>query len=367
MKVLVIGKSTRNLVCSAKRAGYTVFALDQFGDIDMVRCADKSHIFGEISDLELYELAASFGDVDAVVLGPGFEKLEFKNVLNNTRKTIAEVGNKLKISKKFKSMGIPHPKTAPLDRTSGLEYPFMVKPISGAGGILNTIIHNEGELNLFLERTDAREFLAQEFVNGMSCSASLIANKNDAVVLAFNEQLIGLPWLTNIPFAYCGNLTPFHSGFDNEMTEYAEKIAREFELVGSNGVDFIITEEGPVVIEANPRFQGSLDTVELTTGINIFHAHVQSFEGVLPEPVAPSCFAVRSIVFADRKFVIDSRMSALLENCMNQGRAADVPQSGIIVAPDDPITTLIETGKTRDDVFRKIKMSSSYVANLSQA
>ncbi|MCK5485845.1 MAG: ATP-grasp domain-containing protein, partial [Desulfobacterales bacterium] len=327
----------------------------------------KSHIFGEVSDSELYELAASFGEVDAVILGPGFEKLEFKNILNNPYKTIDEVGNKLKISKKFKSMGIPHPKTAPLDRTSGLEYPLMVKPISGAGGILNTVVKNEGELASFLERGDAMEFLAQEFVTGMPCSASLIANRDDAVVLALNEQMIGVPWLTKIPFAYCGNLTPFHSGFDNEMTRYAEKIAREFELVGSNGVDFIITEEGPVVIEANPRFQGSLDTVELATGINIFHAHVQSFEGVLPEPVVSSCFAVKSIVFADRKFVIDSKMSAFLENYMNQGRAADVPQSGIIVAPDDPITTLIETGKTRDDVFRKIKMSSSYVANLSQA
>lgn len=367
MKVLVIGKSTRNIVCSAKRARHTVFALDQYGDIDMLRCADKSHIVKEVQDSEIYELAASFGEVDAVILGPGFEKLEFKNILNNSLQTIDEVGNKLKISKQFKSMGIPHPKTAPLDRTSRLEYPLMVKPITGGGGTFNTIIKNEAELDSFLKRSDAMEFLAQEFVNGMPCSASLIANRNDAVVLALNEQMIGLPWLTKIPFAYCGNITPFHSGFDNEMTEYAEKIARKFGLVGSNGVDFIMTEDGPVVIEVNARFQGTLDTVELATGINIFNAHVQSFEGILPEPVAASCFAARSIVFADHDFVIDGKTSTLLEKCMNNGRAADVPPPGIVLAPDDPITTLIETGNTRDDVFRKIKMSSSFVVNLSQA
>lgn len=366
MKVLVIGRSTRNIVCSAKRAGYSVFALDGFGDIDMVRCAAKSHVFGEVSDSELYGLAAAFGEVDAVILGAGFEKLEFGNILNNTRKTIDKVGNKLKISKKFNLMGIPHPETAPMHKVSGLSFPLMVKPISGAGGILNTIVKNEDELNWFLERKDAGDFMAQEFVTGIPCSASLIGNGDEAVVLAINEQMIGMHWLTRMQFAYCGNITPFNSGFGNKMREYAEKIVREIGLIGSNGVDFILTEAGPVVIEVNARFQGSMDTVELATGINIFHAHVQSFEGVLPEPLAPSCFAARSIVFADRKTVIDSRISGILEKYMNQCRAADVPQPGSVVEPDGPVTSLIETGKTRADVFKKIKKSSCHVKGLTQ-
>ncbi|MCX9013924.1 MAG: ATP-grasp domain-containing protein [Candidatus Methanoperedens sp.] len=365
MKVLVIGRSTRNLACSAKRAGYTVFALDQFGDIDMLKCADESRIFGEVTDGELYELAESFGDVDAVVLGAGFEKQDFKNILNNPREIINVMGDKLNIAAKFKSMGIPHPETAPMDRVSGLTFPLMVKPIRGAGGILNIIVKNDDELELFMERNDTRDFMAQEFVTGIPCSASLIGNGDEAVVLALNEQLIGVPWLTRMPFAYCGNITPFHSGFDNEMTGYATQIAEEFGLVGSNGVDFIMTEDGPVVIEVNARFQGSMDTVELATGINIFQSHVQSFEGILPEPLAPSCFAARSIVFADRKMVIDNRISGILENCMEKGRAADVPRPGSVIAPDDPVATLVETGKTRDDVFGRIKKSSCYVKNLT--
>ena len=106
MKVLVIANNVRSMVCSAKKAGYTVYALDRFGDADMRRCADEAELIGSSQENKLHEQAASFGEVDAVILGPGFEHLKFENILNNPREVVEKVSDKSKLPEKLKSMGI---------------------------------------------------------------------------------------------------------------------------------------------------------------------------------------------------------------------------------------------------------------------
>lgn len=358
MKVLVIANSARSIVCSAKKAGYTVFTLDRFGDVDTCNCSDKSLLFKTSQENELRELAGTFGEVDAVVLGPGYEKLKFKNALNNPPAVMEEVSDKSKLPRKLKSMDIPHPETASIEKAHELGFPLMIKPKSGSGGMRNMVVKNEGELAIFEERNDAREFIAQEYIEGIPCSASVISSGEDAVVVAVNEQLIGVPWLTGLPFAYCGNITPFHSMFNDEMIQYAKQIAIEFGLVGSNGVDFIQTEKGIVVIEVNPRFQGSMDTVEPAFGINIFDAHVKSFSGELPEVRESVCFAAKSIVYANKETVISQKVSDTLKGCMETGRAADVPQPGTAISQDEPVSTMLATAGTRSAALEKVVKSS---------
>ncbi len=356
MKVLVIANSARSIVCSAKKAGYTVFALDRFGDVDTCICSDKARVFK--SSRELHELAGTFGEVDAAILGPGYENLKFENILNNTPKVMEEISDKSKLPKKLLSMDIPHPETESIEKAHELGFPLMIKPKSGSGGIRNMVVRNEDELSFFKERSDAREFIAQEYIEGIPCSASIISSGEDAVVVALNEQLIGVPSLTGLPFAYCGNITPFHSKSNNEMIQYAKQIALEFGLVGSNGVDFIQTEKGIVVIEVNPRFQGSMDTVESSVGINIFDAHVKSFDGELPGVRDPVCFAAKSIVYANEKTVISKKVSDTLKGCLEKGRAADIPQSGTVVLQDEPVSTMLGTAQTRSSALEMVVKSS---------
>ncbi|HDN65696.1 MAG TPA: ATP-dependent carboligase, partial [Methanosarcinales archaeon] len=75
MNILVIGYSTRYIVCAGKRAGYTVYSLDHFGDVDLLRCADKYDCFDEIADNDelLGILDRLNWDFDAIILGTGFE------------------------------------------------------------------------------------------------------------------------------------------------------------------------------------------------------------------------------------------------------------------------------------------------------
>lgn len=364
MKLLVIANSARSIVCSAKRAGHTVYAFDRFGDVDMRRCADKAELILSGHENRLQELAASFGGADAVILGPGFEHLEIKNTLNNPKDVMEEVNDKSKLPRKLSSMGIPHPETESIDRAERLGFPVMIKPKSGSGGLRNLVVSSGEELALFKERNDAHEFIAQEFVEGIPCSASVISTADDAVVVALNEQLIGLHWLTGLPFAYCGNITPFHTRFSNEMIQYAEEIALEFGLLGSNGIDFMLTGRGIEVIEVNPRFQGSIDTVERSTGMNIVDAHIKSFAGKLPKVRRTACFAAKAIVYANKKVVIGKRVSDMLIRCMESGRTADIPQPKAVIQPDEPITTTLATAKTRSIVLEKVEKSARCIKGM---
>lgn len=104
-KILVVANSARSIVCSAKKAGYTVFAIDRFGDVDTSKCADKALYIGNTPADRLRELADSFGRVDAVILGPGYENLKFENALNNPSGVMEEAGDKSKLPQKLERMG----------------------------------------------------------------------------------------------------------------------------------------------------------------------------------------------------------------------------------------------------------------------
>jgi predicted ATP-grasp superfamily ATP-dependent carboligase len=354
------------MVCSAKRAGCTVYALDNFCDVDMRNCADKAYLLENASRKKIYELAQTFGETDGVILGTGFEELKFQNILGNRNEVAQEVNNKLKLAKKLRSLGIPHPETEPLSKASGFKFPLMIKPGYGSGGIRNFVVKDDDGLAAIQSRSEASEFIAQEFVEGVPCSASLIGTGDDACVIALNEQLIGIPGLTRLPFAYCGNVTPFITQFKNEMIKSSEQIALEFELLGSNGVDFIQTEKGMVVIEVNPRFQGSLDTIELSSGINIFHAHVRSFSGELPKPRKHKCFAVRNILYAGKSIQVNERLFMRLIKCMKMEHAADIPEMGWTAREDEPLTTMLETGRTREMAIEKVGRSAQYIRELTE-
>ena len=360
MKILIIGYSTRYLVCAGKRAGYTVYSLDHFGDVDLLRCADKYAWFDEIpGDDELLRVLDRLNwDFDAILLGTGFEYAnpEGYRVLNNQPETMRLAGNKRSVAEKIKSLGFKHPEI--YDIGDDFRYPVMIKPIYGVGGLENRLAYSKKEI-----MGSGDDILIQEYLEGTPASVSVISTCKGAVAIALNEQLIGTPWLTTHRFAYCGNITPFQSEYGEEMCETAVRLILKLGLVGSNGVDFLITDDGPVVIEVNPRFQGTLDTVEHVFGISVFDLHVRAFEGELPEIDAFSGdgFAGKAIVFADHDRIIDEKISKKLarENIM------DIPQVGWGIPAGTPITTLFCTGQTREQVLQELKSAADRIKRLT--
>lgn len=370
--ILVIGFDTRNIVCSARRAGYNVCSIDAFRDLDLQKCAYASAFLECRTAKELRELETSkikvltdaFGvEFDAIVLGSGMEMLDYDcfscTVLASSPDNVRKASNKRYISKRLESLGISHPNCYSPDEIDAIEYPVIVKPVSGGGGIFNRIARNKQELIFILDDFAGEPVIIQDFLEGTPASVSLLSTKNEALSVAVNEQLIGIPWLSRLPFAYCGNITPFRNNQADEMESLAEKLVLDFNLLGSNGVDFLVTENGPIVLEINPRFQGSLDTVEKAMNINLFEAHVGCFRDELPSKPRANCFAARGIIYSDRELFIDGK----LMDVILREKGADIPSQGTKIEPDWPLTSLFSCTSTREDALLSLESGAKRINN----
>lgn len=369
--ILAIGFDTRNIVCSAKKAGYTVCSIDAFRDLDLQECAYASSVLecrtsGELRQIDPNWIIAKmndFGlDFDAIVPGSGMEMLDPYNfpcpVLASSPEAVQKASNKLHLAKRLEALGIPHPRCYSPDELDTIEYPVILKPATGGGGIFNRVANNRQEMLTVLEELvgldqgfTEKEIVVQQFLEGIPASVSLLSTKNESLAIAVNEQLIGMPWLSRLPFAYCGNITPFRTEYAEEMEKMAEELILELGLLGSNGVDFLVTERGPVVLEVNPRFQGSLDTVEKAMGINLFEAHAGCFRGELPEKPEAKLFAARGVLYSDRELFIDRK---LMEVILRE-KSADIPPQETVIEPDWPLTSLFAFASTRDEAVKSLE------------
>ncbi|MHB8119683.1 MAG: ATP-grasp domain-containing protein [Methanothrix sp.] len=367
MRILVIGINIRHIALSASRAGHEVFAVDCYCDVDLARWAKETAKMPRDGAEEHLQFYVEKFRPDAVVLGPGLEEASVRGVpvLNNPPEKTAQVSDKLWLARWLEEKGFPFIKTKPVAVADNLRYPFLVKPRKGAGGVGCRIVERPSQLRMqerignCMQEGIEDGLIAQELIIGRPASVSVIGSGREARAIAVNEQLIGVPWAGAKGFRYSGNITPLAPP-QCDIGQMAEEIIAKLRLVGSNGVDFLLTEKGPVVVEVNSRFQGSLDTVELSGGDNVFQAHLQSFLGRLPKPPAPSsCTAGRIIVYAPCDLTIEADLV--------RDWTADVPGKGSRIAADDPILSILALGSSRDGVLAQLKTRAAILGEIIKA
>lgn len=340
-KILVIGSSVRHIVCSARKAGYDVVSIDFFDDLDLTEC-DQDHIRIEDDRLDRAIAGLSF---DYVILSSHIECFDIPDtikdkILGNSLEKMREVNNKLKLAERLNDLGYDQPEFYDVPKLS-----TVMKPIEGGGGVQNRLIKRKEDIP-----DDYEGFFFQEYIKeGEDTSVSCISNGTDTISITANEQLIGTRFLNApSPFAYCGNVVPYSGKNSNRMKEIAADLVSDLELKGFNGVDFKVNKDKIYVIEVNPRICGSLDAIELSTGINIFDMHVKSSMGMLPEeePI-PKNFSSRSIVFAKD----DVRIKDELDHRLFR----DIPKVGSLIQKNKPITSITVSDKSRRKVLNRIK------------
>jgi predicted ATP-grasp superfamily ATP-dependent carboligase len=346
MKLLIIGFSVRHIACSAARAGYSIAAADAFCDIDLCECASETFLLSRDGAMQSLQALVENVSPDTVVLGPGLEEASVRGVavLNNPPERAALVSDKLWLARWLERRGFPFIKTEA--SVESIDFPAVIKPRKGAGGIGCRLVRSRADLGL------EEGMIIQERIEGLPSSVSVIGNGREARAVATNEQIIGAAFAGAKDFRYSGNITPLEPSCP-ELAGMAEEIISELRLVGSNGVDFLLTEKGPVVVEVNPRFQGSLDTVELSTGLNIFKAHLEAFQGILPErplPV-PRRTAGRVIFYAQGDLKIGAELFLeSLPDCLT-----DIPRPGSLIKDGDPVASILATGVNRADVLKLLE------------
>jgi predicted ATP-grasp superfamily ATP-dependent carboligase len=336
-RVLVAGFATRHVAESARRAGYEVCAVDHFCDQDLCWCTSDREKFEDLADLpDAIDRICKRHHFDLFVPTSGAETLPVPVPLCGTPpETIRKFLDKLETQHFFESLDVPAPRLL-----SEGEYPAMVKPRSGAGGWRNAVIRDAAAMDAWLAMYESVPHLNQEIVTGIPASVCCIANGSGAVTIAANEQI--LRGSGESSFGFSGSITPSGHLREAQMCALAEKIAAASGCMGTIGIDFVVGDDRIAAIEVNPRFQGTVDTVEMATGCNLFSLHAAACAGDLPATTpAASLVAVRSILFADRDMTVNADLSVFRDF------VADIPWPGTFFKEEQAVVSVYGVGPTR--------------------
>jgi len=242
-------------------------------------------------------------------------------------------------------------------------YPVLIKPTEGFGGVGIRKASNIHHLKEVLRsvRQPSGKIAVQKYISGRHASVSVMSVTGKALTLAVSEQLLGIHKIGQLePFGYCGNIVPLLESDDiiDRCRVVAERVIAHFGLVGSNGVDIVISEEGrPHVIEVNPRFQGTIECVERILGLNLAETHVRACQDrILPHlPPETEGFCVRLVLFAKRRSIIPDLRG--FEECR------DVPFPGTVIEKGAPLCSVVVQGRDSSLVLERAKEISSSIYN----
>ncbi len=338
-RVLVAGFSTRHVASSAARAGYEVCAVDHFCDQDLSWYTSDREKFEDLVDLpDAIERLCRRHRFDLFIATSGAEDLSIPLPLCGTpRGCIQRFLDKLDTQHFFEELGVPVPRLVPHGK-----YPVMVKPRRGAGGWRNTIVQDAAGLAAWEKMYADIPYISQEIVEGIPASVCCVTDGVRSRAVAANEQLLQGNGASR--FGFCGSVTPLDHPLRESMIALAERIAAASGCTGTIGIDFVLGRDTATAIEVNPRFQGTIDTVEMAYGCNLFQYHVDACRGIFPPGPLPSRqVAIRSILFADRDLTITADLRHLASY------VADIPWPGTFFEADQALISVFGWGKARED------------------
>jgi uncharacterized protein len=367
MKILVAGVSVRAMVESAIHSGYSVIALDAFGDRDLRALTETHSLHHDFhvrySAQEIY--SASRGLVfDAVAYTSDLENHSEilkrfaldSRILGNSAQVVQAARNWATFFDGLRQAGFMVPKTffCGHEPKPDSKHRWLIKPLLSGGG--------HGITFLETARMPSNPWMLQEYLQGKPCSISFVANGHECVVIGITEQLIGLRQFGSQGFRYCGNLLPCPDVMDpgagkiflDQARTLAAFLTMEYGLTGVNGMDVIWDGDRVWVLEVNPRYSASMELIERAYELPVFHLHVQAvMNGELPdfkleEKWMNGKFFGKAILFAERETIIPDTQSWHARNLH------DIPDTMEILPKGGPICTILAAGPTHGETFAEL-------------
>ena len=141
-------------------------------------------------------------------------------------------------------------------------------------------------------------------------------------------------------------------------------ITRECGLIGLNGIDFFVTDEGDVLfLEVNPRYSSSMELYRKAYGLDIFRLHVEAFENKLPNGhllfernsgYSGPCWG-KTIVYAPWDIVAEDT-----SKWFDRG-IRDIPHAGEEIPAKTPLCTVFAKAESRDRCLAALKEEQAWV------
>ena len=406
--LLLMGIDTRPMVNSALKLDYRTFSISYFKTVDFKMPYAEKHVLDQESVIscgrfednyspdKLLELSKDFlfddeNEIDKIVLTTGINAKNFNGKLKKFRKIVRGnknskcVENKFRFYRKLKNKFNVPLTFQPSDMHETYEIlqqhqnnQFILKPLQGSGGLGIFLLNNEScndnnDSNQILQNISYENYILQEYIEGINVSSSVLSSHDDRKNLV-NTRLITEHDLGNNSFEYSGNILPLDENslkmfndnrtniegknfnikeLNEEMKNISEDLIRQFKLLGSNGVDYILGRDGELkVIEINPRFQGTYELVENSLGINLLDAHIKACEGEIINIPDANQYSIKKIIYARKQVRIGN---------LNIPNVYDIPYEGVKIEKDQPLVTLISSNKNLETAIDEIKIAENEV------
>lgn len=408
-----MGIDTRPMVNSALKLDYKTFSISYFKTVDFKVPYAEKHVLDQESVIscgrfeenyspdKLLELSKDFllqnndeNEIDKIVLTTGINAKNFSGKFRKFRKIVRGnkntecVENKFKFYNKLKNKFNVPLTFQPSDVWELNEIlqqytnnQFILKPIQGSGGLGIFLLNNEScdelkQVNEICQNISLENYILQEHIEGTNVSSSVLSSHNDRKNL-INSRLITEHDLGNESYEYSGNILPLDENsfrmfngtrtnsddgntkninfneLNAEMKNTSEDLIRQFKLIGSNGVDYILDKDGELeVIEINARFQGTYELVENVLGINLLNAHIQACEGEIIDIPNPSQYSIKKIIYARKQVNIGN---------LNIPNVYDIPYEGVKIEKDQPLVTIISSNENLKTAIDDAKIAEDEV------
>lgn len=286
---------------------------------DFSRLVDAVYIIAPESNGVLRRLVEKVGEAGSLAL-------------NCTPESIRIASNKITFHETMRRFGLPAPETMVLDirerveavkrATSELGFPLVFKPAEGTGCSGLSVVRKKNQISMAVDKmrreTSSKHIIAQRLIKGIAASVSLLSTSEDTLPLTLNKQRVTLA-SPRSSSSYHGGTLPLNHRVKEQALGAARNIVHSLGgLRGYVGVDMVLTHEGPVIIEVNPRLTTSYIGLRNVVNFNPAQAIIHSvLERNLPKNVRVSGYATFSKIIVPAPTYETLRMTYELDGLIS--------------------------------------------------
>lgn len=351
---LVVATSGRVIAEALKASGYPVAVVDGFADMDTCAAAVVSQKVSRTSfgldERETVEAVRRLQD-EYRLEGLFYDSaLESAPDLLDTVAVGRIIGNSSDILRRCKdpevffsvldTKSIPYPEVCfgPVQDDCHL---WLMKSSRSAGGLGITACSDEFSQD--------KHAYFQRKMDGMNFSLTFLANGEKIKALGFNT-LWSRASGSNMPYLYEGAINRADLTEAQQYTafDYATLLAREFNLVGLNSIDFILSNDCVCVLEINPRIPATYELYETRQG-DLIREHMDAcIHAKLNQAQDKQLLHAHAIVYAPESMQVPAHFNWPLW-------AADRPHSEEFIQKHEPVCSVFAGGKNVAQVRAMIR------------
>ena len=361
-ELIVIGGSVRFLAASCRRAGWSIHAVDRFGDADLLAIASSYQRLPPCL-AEAASVLAPLPQIPLLFTG-GLENAP--DLLRSLARTtlaasasgdvVEAVRDVTNLARAAAAAGLAFPETHLSPAGLPTDGSFLIKPLASVGGHAIRPWRGVG--------CPDTPSLWQRRVHGTPHGVNVLLSSTQPPVLLGVSRGLKHREATAAPgWAYAGSVSVPAAAWTTPVLTLAALLADRDGLRGAVGIDCILERSGTaVVLEVNPRPTASMELVERTRGVCIAAEHLAAFGIRSPRgacvPAAPRPGASgKAILYAHEPIEVStqthSQLAAIAAHWHHHDAypaIADLPQPGSRIDTGHPVLTLFADGSTSEDV-----------------